>query len=249
MFETVCKESKEVNARQKWRDILKEVRCIQDEWNRYWTEYPHNIPLHLAVADNNVEAVKFLISKGADVHVSDYLGYTPLHWARSIEIAEFLVSNRANVNAKSKYGTPLHSQVSCGVNFVVNVEIIDFLISKGADLHTKDDVQGRTPLHMAVCYENIDAIKILVSRGADVNAKDGTDKTPLHWAMYRSNVDVVKCLVSHGADVNAKAKYCIASDDNQSIEKEGTPLDMAKANRNVAVIKYLASFAKRKRAA
>lgn len=42
-------------------------------------------PLHMAAAFHNVDAVKALLSHGADVSARDYLGHTPLHVAASIQ--------------------------------------------------------------------------------------------------------------------------------------------------------------------
>jgi ankyrin repeat protein len=68
-------------------------------------------PLHFtAVADENVEIVKFLVSQGADINVKTDTGSTPLHVAAvngGVEIVKFLVAQGADVNAKNKVGTPL----------------------------------------------------------------------------------------------------------------------------------------------
>lgn len=59
-----------------------------------------------------MDVVKFLVSKGADIHAEDNCGYTQLHHVANVAVAKFLVSIGVNVNAKSKaeneYGrTPL----------------------------------------------------------------------------------------------------------------------------------------------
>ena len=62
-----------------------------------------------AVQDNDLDNVKNLISQGADINAKTGNGETPLHLAQSKEIAEFLISIGADIEAKDdEFGmTPL----------------------------------------------------------------------------------------------------------------------------------------------
>ena len=52
------------------------------------------------------------------------------------------------------------------------VELINILLDKGADIESRD-YSGATPLaHAALWKMNIDAIKILIKRGADANTRN-----------------------------------------------------------------------------
>lgn len=210
-------------------------------------------PLLAAAAFGNVEVVKFLVSKGADVTVG-MRGITPLHLAgdskdKDGEIAKFLVSKGADVNAKidkdhKKYGgsTPLH------VAAEGNIEVVKFLVSKGVDVNAKNST-GQTPLHVAVKEGNVEVVKFLVSKGADVNAKGEREATPLYHAVRmchsggnidpserEQRIDVIRSLVSKGADVNAKATY----DDYGG--RKMSPLDLANSYYgNEEVVQILSS--------
>jgi ankyrin repeat protein len=63
--------------------------------------------IHDAAAEGNIEAVKEYLAAGGDVNAkSDFA--TPLHYARTKEIAEMLIAAGAGVNAKDALGeTPL----------------------------------------------------------------------------------------------------------------------------------------------
>ena len=59
-------------------------------------------------------------------------------------------------------------------------EIIELLISKGADINAKTNENkelllergGETPLHWAVLNKRKDIGELLISKGADINAKN-----------------------------------------------------------------------------
>jgi ankyrin repeat protein len=60
--------------------------------------------LHHAVIQSDMEAVKALIEKGADINIRDNYGWTPLHWAvfkGDEAIRGFLVQKGASVTIKT----------------------------------------------------------------------------------------------------------------------------------------------------
>ena len=93
-------------------------------------------PIHAASNSNDIELVKFLISKGADVNLlSEYI-YTPLHHAvmnNSIEMVKLLIENGAdiNVNANDEIDYPISLAIEGRRS---NEEIAKVLIEAGADL-------------------------------------------------------------------------------------------------------------------
>ena len=105
----------------------------------------------------------------------------------------------------------------CG--FFGHKEIIDLLISKGAD------VSGMTALHYAASGGHEEIVELLLAKGADVDAKDNNGKTPLdmangatadllrthgghrgliHVAVRDGDLAGVQALLDSGADVSSK---------------------------------------------
>ena len=75
-----------------------------------------------------------------------------LHHVKSVEVANLLIKNGANVNANSQIGaTPLHSiilqQPAFDMNQNYTVQLVELLITKGANVNAVNG-QGRTPLDL-----------------------------------------------------------------------------------------------------
>ena len=103
-----------------------------------------------------------------------------------------LIGKGASVNARTEFGeTPLHLAQS--------QEMAELLLSKGADIHAKDNEFGMTPLFNAPK----EIFKLFISKGADVNARSKKGLTPLAWSAYGDDLDRIKLLISKGADVNS----------------------------------------------
>ena len=136
-----------------------------------------------AIRLNNIREVRNHMSTGIDLNTINEDGSTPLHRA---------VEGDSNTERETE-----------------NLEIIELLIDKGADVNGKDD-NDDTPLHLSI---NRNISELLIENGADVNAKDCSGGTPLHSIIFNEDKDLVALLITNGADLNSM------NDDGQ------TPLD------------------------
>jgi ankyrin repeat protein len=154
--------------------------------------------LHEAAGSGNIDIIRLLLDRDADVNVLDRCGDSPLHKAfRYHDAVKLLVDRGADVNARNKSNsTPLHEASGSG-----NRDVMELLLSLGADINAQDH-RGVTPLHEASRYQNFDAMKLLVNGGAEVNVRDKNSSTPLHEASGSGNLDVVRLLLGLGADLN-----------------------------------------------
>jgi len=144
--------------------------------------------LEFAMQSNHMEIVQLLISKGADI--------SPLHFAIYIKDeakAKSLIEGGADVNKRTRFGTPLHIAAGAGLK-----DIAELLIEKGADVNAKPNWDW-TPLHSAAekGYKNI--VELLITEGANVNARDGGSQTPLFYAKKEGHTEIVELLRKHGA--------------------------------------------------
>jgi ankyrin repeat protein len=142
------------------------------------------LPLfHLACKRGlDIEIIKLLASKVCDVNlrlgnmedIGDP-GFTPLHFAcryGRYDIAKFLISIGADINAVSEEGTtPLFLAIRTLPYFSYkeenkNLDCIRELIKNGADINHQDAF-GWTPLHTALKVGDTDAAEELIRSGAN----------------------------------------------------------------------------------
>ena len=158
-----------------------------------------NTPLHIAAVYGNVEVMKLLIVKGAEVNArAPVSGWTPLHSAAlqgQLEAAKVLLAAGADPNAKASLGdTPLHFGAMKGYD-----QLVALLLDKGADVNAKGN-NALTALHYAAEKGYRSVMEVLIAHGADVTAKDNNGKTPLALAVANKRRSTVQLLKEHGAN-------------------------------------------------
>src|SRR5262249_35788187 len=83
-------------------------------------------------------------------------------------------------------------------------ELIRALIDAGANVNAQD-IQGMSPLMLAVASENQDVavVKVLLQSGANVNARSARGETALDWAKKFGSRPVIAALEKAGAKAGA----------------------------------------------
>lgn len=137
-------------------------------------------------------------------------------------VERLLKLDPASVNATDEYGfTPLH-----GVAGEDQLEMADYLISKGANVSARNDV-GITPLHLAACPG---MAELLVRNGADLEAREIGGGTPLHIVTEHPEcIDVMEQLLRLGGAVNAKDNAGNTALDTAVAREEQDKVDLLKA--------------------
>ncbi|MGA2775841.1 MAG: ankyrin repeat domain-containing protein, partial [Candidatus Omnitrophota bacterium] len=79
-----------------------------------------------------------------------------------------------------------------------NKEIVELLLSKGADVNAKAN-NGETALMSTAETNKKEIVKLLLSKGADVNIKSDIGETALSKAELRNHSDIVELLRQAGA--------------------------------------------------
>jgi len=137
-----------------------------------------------------------------------------------------------DINWADKYGqTYLRIASTYG-----HTNLVSYLMGRGA-LIDKPDMDGMTPLYMAVDKNHVDTVQLLLDAGADPNCQPYDEEKracPLYQAAQRNYPEVCDLLLRFGANIDQKFKG-------------GTPLKIATQNKHTNIIEMLQAATDRKR--
>ena len=156
-----------------------------------------------AAARGDLNVVKLLLERGADVNVADNRGYTALHHAieaRYDDVSELLLNQpKLDPNARGLNGvTTLMSYV-----WRERKDAVQKLLDRGADVNAQD-YDGDSALHGAAQNGNIEIMDLLVAKGANLNLKNKVGGTALMWAAVYGHEEAARRLLERGADPSLK---------------------------------------------
>ena len=160
-----------------------------------------NEDMFMAAQRGDVEKVRTLLEKGADINYKDdiVLGHTPLTIAAAwghTEVVSLLLDHGASVDQQNEDGV---SALQCAAS-TTKSEMVKLLLDRKADVNHRDKI-GRTPLFDAACSKcPPENARLLLAKGADINATDNKGKTAFYYAKANANQGVMEVLVKAGAN-------------------------------------------------
>lgn len=107
-----------------------------------------------------------------------------------------------------------------------HADVVKILIEHNADINKANYDNGATPLSISTQNDYPEIVEMLIAHGADVNKENNEMLSPLHIACYTGRLEIVKMLVGAKADLYAKTY-------------RGTPLDLAKQQNHLEIVKLL----------
>lgn len=131
--------------------------------------------LPIACNLKNLEMVKFLVSKGANVKAYNKLynlNQFPLIIAcenGDLDIVKYLVEQGCNIHENNEFAL----KIACEAD---QFEVIKYLIEKGANIHIHDKCNDsyleEYPFNCVFLTGNLEMVKYLASKGANIHANN-----------------------------------------------------------------------------
>jgi ankyrin repeat protein len=143
-------------------------------------DYRGRSALHLAAQRGNTAVISYLLGLGAhvDVRCRDSRGRTALHYAvesRRTETARIMVSRGADIRARDHRGRSILHHAVWRRNLEASKYILE--LEAAEDLLTRD-IDGRTPLDLAIEEEATDVVNFL--RGFMANCNMSVEQPRQH---------------------------------------------------------------------
>lgn len=169
-----------------------------------------------------VEVAEILINSGVSIDT----GLTPLIASISIKhipLISFFIKKGAVMYENNRLAIIEAAHTN-------NEEIINLVLSAGADINTKDRF-GNTALHFAVDFGNEEVISLLIHKGANVNVKNLDNVTPFYRLF--SSINFKNDSYDKGMKVMVK-EFSRLTFENRPVSK----IDMDLLNENPKAQRY-----------
>jgi ankyrin repeat protein len=159
-------------------------------------EWLSGFGLYEASLSNNLEAVKYLIQKGAIPNLAGAIA------GNNLEIVKHLVEE-CNCDKEEYF------YLACRNN---ELEIVKYLIEKGVNVNRiypgynvsfnirMKEITAGAPLYYAAANGNLEIVRLLVEAGADVNAMNGK---AMYIALKNGENRIIEYLAENGAEFNS----------------------------------------------
>ena len=159
--------------------------------------------LHYASRKGHSNVVEKLLDAGAIVGSVTNFKVTALHFAAtagSLETVDALLEHGADPEALSVDGPVLYSAVEGR-----NPDVVQRLLTAGADANSRSCAKSWTPLHHATSFKSLPILELLLHNGGKPDSVDSQGLAPLHIASSAGEVSLIRRLVREGSvEVNGQ---------------------------------------------
>ena len=147
-----------------------------------WPHAEPRISFAEACKQGNVEIVERFLKSGQDVHVPVVGSTHTFH----------LLLDLSAIHVAAEVG---------------HIQVVEILLSYGADKEMLSYVSERRPLHLAVQAGHIAMVRYLLDNGTDIAAPDGDSVQAIHVAAEYGSTALVSFLLDRGAAIDSATRY------------------------------------------
>lgn len=140
------------------------------------------------------------------------------------EICHLILNAGIDVDARTLQGVPLLSVATRSEN----VEMIEELLSRGADINAVSLDRGYSAVMDAVWRKNYEITKLLLSKGAEVNTMSSDGQSILVLAVGNGNSKIVELLLEYGANPDIKDSMGMSAREYANLFKNETLINLLK---------------------
>jgi ankyrin repeat protein len=217
-------------------DLEAVKRSIQAGANVNLADKSGTTPLMHAAIYSDAACIRLLLDKGADPNTANQAGATALMWsAGNPEKIRLLLAKDAAVNARANSG---RTALSIAAQNAGNIEGVNLLLAKGADVRVKDAPTGGPVLAAALAGDEA-ILRVLLAAGGDPNERNRVGLTPLMAAASRGKLEPSKILLDAGAEVNAQSGEPPVTARGLAELGKFTPLIQAASQGNPKLVQLL----------
>jgi len=157
------------------------VKLLVENGAKMNEDSSNRLPILTATLKDQVEIVKYLFkySEMASLDKVTLIGH--VFYNSNLELLKFFNKNGVEITFK-----PLTSLVHQKTNEKKAIEMLKFLIAKGANLNEKRCMQRTLLMSSAIWHKN-EVLDFLLKNGVNKNIKDDEGKTALDWARLNRN--------------------------------------------------------------
>jgi len=194
-------------------------------------------------AANDIEKVRLLLDKGADVNAASVLGRQAIHIAAASDNGGEIVPLLMKRGADPKARDARNNTTLLLAALADNLPLVRMLIDQGIDVNAAGKNREWTPLMAAAGLNNLDAVQLLLAKGANPNATtaEHMDGSVKNGFISLGHMTALMFAAPHGTPAMIKTLLAAGANPKAQDVRGMTPLMLAVASerQNPAVVRML----------
>ncbi len=178
--------------------------------NSEYESDPFFCDLISACEKNELSKVQALIEAGIPLNARDFCGRLPLASAAkqgNLEIVKALTEAGADINSCGTTSVKYDITETVLSASLMHIDVLNYLISKGADVNRHNDKFQHTALHYACYHGYHQSVTSLLNAGANIDALTTLSETPLMLSAERGHVKTTQILLTRRANTTLTNKW------------------------------------------